>query len=50
MFATALLQQFLRPDLDEDAKSVLKYMFFASIALTVLVNFAFLALSLRELM
>ena len=49
MFATAFLQQLLRPDYDENAKSLLQYMFFASIALTVLVNFAFLALTLREL-
>ena len=49
MFATAFLQQLLRPDYDENAKSLLQYMFFTSIALTVLINFAFLALTLREL-
>ena len=42
MISTILLQQFLRQDLEDEAKSVLSKMFLAVIAMIILVNFAYL--------
>ena len=42
MISTILLQQFLRKDLEDEAKSVLSKMFLAVIAMIILVNFAYL--------
>ena len=48
MVSTILLQQFLRQDLKDEAKEVLSNMFLAIIAMIVLVNFAYLVITLYE--
>ena len=48
MISTILLQQFLRQDLEDKAKEVLSNMFFAVIAMIVLVNLAYLVSTLYE--
>ena len=48
MISTILLQQFLRQDLEDEAKVVITNMFLAIMAVIVLVNFAYLALTLYE--
>ena len=48
MISTILLQQFLRQDLEDEAKEVITHMFLALIAVIVLVNLAYLVLTLYE--
>ena len=48
MISTILLQQFLRQDLEDEAKGVIQNMFLTIIAVIVLINLAYLVSTLYE--
>ena len=48
MISTILLQQFLRQDLEEVAKEIITNIFLAVIGTIILVNFAYLLVTLKE--